>query len=120
MTQALPVEGIRVIEYSHFLAGPYVGRRLAFLGAKVIKVERPGTGDTGRQHAQVLDDQQSGYFLQLNMGKQGVSLNMKDPRDKAFMDRLCDAADIFIENYRLGALDKLSLATPNCRHATPN
>lgn len=109
MTQALPLSGIRVIDYSHFLAGPYVGRCLAALGAEVIKVERPGSGDAGRQHAHVLDEQSSGYFLQLNMGKQGVSVNMKDPRGKAFMQKLCDSADVFIENYRPGALDKLGL-----------
>jgi len=109
MTQAPPLAGIRVVDYSHFLAGPYVGRCLAALGAEVIKVERPGGGDAGRQHAWVLDDRQSGYYLQLNMGKQGVSVNMKDPRGKDFMQRLCDSADVFIENYRPGALDKLGL-----------
>jgi len=108
-TQALPLAGLRVIDYSHFLAGPYVGRCLAALGAEVIKVERPGTGDAGRQHSHIIDDQQSGYFLQLNMGKQGVSVNMRDPRGKDFMHRLCDSADVFIENYRPGALDKLGL-----------
>jgi crotonobetainyl-CoA:carnitine CoA-transferase CaiB-like acyl-CoA transferase len=109
MSQPLPLAGIRVIDYSHFLAGPYVGRCLAALGAEVIKVERPGSGDAGRQHAHVLDDQTSGYFLQLNMGKQGVSVNMRDARGKAFMRKLCDSADVFIENYRPGALDKLGL-----------
>ncbi|OXJ07570.1 MULTISPECIES: CaiB/BaiF CoA transferase family protein [Burkholderia] len=109
MKQARPLEGIRVVDYSHFLAGPYVGRCLAALGAEVIKVERPGSGDAGRQHATVLDDRSSGYFLQLNMGKRGVSVNMKDPRGKAFMERLCDSADVFVENYRPGALDKLGL-----------
>ena len=59
----------------------------------------------------MLDDRSSGYFLQLNMGKRGVSVNMKDPRGKAFMERLCDSADVFVENYRPGALDKPSLAT---------
>lgn len=107
--QARPLEGFRVVDYSHFLAGPYVGRCLAALGAEVIKVERPGSGDAGRQHATILDDQQSAYFLQLNMGKRGVSVDMKDPRGKAFMQRLCDSADVFIENYRPGALDKLGL-----------
>ena len=107
--QPLPLAGIRVIDYSHFLAGPYVGRCLAALGAEVIKVERPGSGDAGRQHAHVLDDQQSGYFLQLNMGKQGVSVNMRDPRGQEFMRKLCDSADVFIENYRPGALDRLGL-----------
>lgn len=109
MTQPLPLAGIRVVDYSHFLAGPYVGRCLAALGAEVIKVERPGSGDAGRRHAWILDDGQSGYFLQLNMGKQGVSVDMKDPRGKDFMHRLCDSADVFIENYRPGALDRLGL-----------
>lgn len=67
--QARPLEGIRVIDYSHFLAGPYVGRCLAGLGAEVIKVERPGSGDAGRQHATVLDDKQSGYFLAAQHGQ---------------------------------------------------
>ena len=109
MNQPLPLAGIRVVDYSHFLAGPYVGRCLAALGAEVIKVERPGSGDAGRQHAWILDDRQSGYYLQLNMGKQGVSVNMKDPRGKDFMHRLCDSADVFVENYRPGALDRLGL-----------
>lgn len=119
MNQPLPLKGIRVIDYSHFLAGPYVGRCLAALGAEVIKVERPGSGDAGRQHAFILDDQQSGYFLQLNMGKQGVSVNMKDPRGKAFMHRLCDSADVFIENYRPGALDKLGLGYKELSERNP-
>jgi crotonobetainyl-CoA:carnitine CoA-transferase CaiB-like acyl-CoA transferase len=109
MSRALPLAGIRVVDYSHFLAGPYVGRCLAALGAEVIKVERPGSGDAGRQHAFILDEQQSGYYLQLNMGKQGVSVDVKVPRGRDFMQRLCDSADVFIENYRPGALDKLGL-----------
>jgi crotonobetainyl-CoA:carnitine CoA-transferase CaiB-like acyl-CoA transferase len=119
MTQALPLAGIRVVDYSHFLAGPYVGRCLAALGAEVIKVERPGSGDAGRQHGWVLDEQQSGYYLQLNMGKQGVSVNMKDPRGKEFMQRLCDSADVFIENYRPGALDKLGLGHAELSRRNP-
>jgi crotonobetainyl-CoA:carnitine CoA-transferase CaiB-like acyl-CoA transferase len=109
--QALPLAGIRVIDYSHFLAGPYVGRCLAALGAEVIKVERPTTGDAGRQHAWMVGDtgQHSGYFLQLNMGKKGVCVNIKDPRGKALLQKLTDSADVFVENYRPGALDKLGL-----------
>lgn len=109
--QPLPLTGIRVIDYSHFLAGPYVGRCLAALGAEVIKVERPVTGDAGRQHAWFLgeDNEYSGYFLQLNMGKQGICVNIKDPRGKRMLQQLIDSADVFVENYRPGALDKLGL-----------
>ena len=80
--QARPLEGIRVVDYSHFLAGPYVGRCLAALGAEVIKVERPGAGDAGRHHPYAIGGR-SGYFLQLNMGKKGLSVNTKDPRGRA-------------------------------------
>jgi crotonobetainyl-CoA:carnitine CoA-transferase CaiB-like acyl-CoA transferase len=119
--QPLPLAGIRVIDYSHFLAGPYVGRCLAALGAEVIKVERPGSGDAGRQHAWFVgeNDAYSGYFLQLNMGKQGVSVNMKDPRGKALIHKLVDSADVFIENYRPGALDKLGLGYEELSQRNP-
>lgn len=106
--QALPLAGIRVVDYSHFLAGPYVGRCLAALGAEVIKVERPGTGDAGRQHAWFVGDR-SGYFLQQNMGKKGLCVNTKDPRGNELMQKLVDSADVFVENYRPGALTKLGL-----------
>ena len=107
-SQPLPLQGIRVIDYSHFLAGPYMGRCLAALGAEVIKVERPTSGDAGRAHAFMVDGQ-SGYFLQQNMGKQGLCINLKDPRGLALMHKLTDTADVFLENYRPGALDKLGL-----------
>jgi crotonobetainyl-CoA:carnitine CoA-transferase CaiB-like acyl-CoA transferase len=98
-----------------------VGRCLAALGAEVIKVERPGTGDAGRQHAWFVgeDDAYSGYFLQLNMGKQGLSVNTKDPRGKALIQRLVDGADVFIENYRPGALDKLGLGYAELSQRNP-
>ena len=108
---------MRVVDYSHFLAGPYVGRCLAALGAEVIKVERPKTGDAGRQHAYFIG-KQSGYFLQQNMGKKGLCVDMKDPRGRDLMHKLVATADVFVENYRPGALAKMGfgyqeLATTN-------
>ena len=116
--KTLPLAGIRVIDYSHFLAGPYVGRCLAALGAEVIKVERPGSGDAGRQHAWFVGDH-SGYFLQQNMGKKGLSVNTKDPRGRALMKKLVDSADVFVENYRPGALDKLGLGYAELAETNP-
>jgi crotonobetainyl-CoA:carnitine CoA-transferase CaiB-like acyl-CoA transferase len=106
--QNLPLSGIRVIDYSHFLAGPFMGRCMAALGAEVIKVERPKAGDPGRAHP-YFKDGQSGYFLQQNMGKQGLCIDLRDKRGLELMQKLADTADVFIENYRPGALDRLGL-----------
>lgn len=105
---ARPLAGIRVVDYSHFLAGPYLSRCLGALGADVIKVERPAQGDPGRSHAYQVGAH-SGYFLQQNMDKRGLCVNLKDPRGLELMHRLTDSADVFVENYRPGALDKLGL-----------
>src|SRR5690348_4597110 len=93
--QDLPLKGIRVIDYSHFLAGPFMGRCLAAMGAEVIKVERPKQGDAGRAHG-YFKDGQSGYFLQQNMGKQGLCIDLRDSRGLDMMMKLIDTADVFI------------------------
>ena len=116
--QSLPLKGIRVIDYSHFLAGPYMGRCLAALGAEVIKVERPTMGDAGRAHPFFVNGQ-SGYFLQQNMGKQGLCINLKDPRGLEMMHKLTDTADVFLENYRPGALDRLGLGYAELSRRNP-
>ena len=103
-----PLRGIRVIDYSHFLAGPFLSRCLAAMGAEVVKVERPTAGDGGRAHPYFIDGH-SGYFLQQNMGKRGLCVNVRDPRGLELMHRLVDGADVFVENYRPGALDRLGL-----------
>ena len=107
-TQPLPLAGLRVVDYTHFLAGPYLSRCLAGMGAEVIKVERPPLGDAGRHHPYFVDGQ-SGYFLQQNMGKQGLCVNLKDPRGLRLVHELVRTADVFVENYRPGALHKLGL-----------
>lgn len=108
ITQPLPLAGVRVVDYTHFLAGPALSRCLAGLGAEVIKVERPKAGDAGRAHA-IFVNGQSGYFLQQNMGKSGLCLNLKDARGLALMHKLVASADVFVENYRPGSLEKLGL-----------
>jgi crotonobetainyl-CoA:carnitine CoA-transferase CaiB-like acyl-CoA transferase len=107
-TQNLPLAGIRVIDYSHFLAGPHMSRCLSAMGADVIKVERPNAGDAGRASPTIVGGQ-SGYFMQQNMGKQGLCINLRDPRGLEMMHKLTDSADVFVENYRPGALNKLGL-----------
>ena len=104
----LPLAGIRVIDYSHFIAGPYMSRCLAAFGADVIKVERPTSGEAGRTHPYVVDGY-SGYFFQQNMGKRGLCVDLKDARGLELMQKLVVSADVFIENYRPGTLEKLGL-----------
>jgi crotonobetainyl-CoA:carnitine CoA-transferase CaiB-like acyl-CoA transferase len=108
MSQPLPLTGIKVIDYSHFLAGPFMSRCLAAMGADVIKVERPKEGDPGRAHS-MLKEGQSGYYLQQNMGKQGLCVDLKDPRGLEMLHKLVATADVFVENYRPGALNRLGL-----------
>jgi crotonobetainyl-CoA:carnitine CoA-transferase CaiB-like acyl-CoA transferase len=116
--QPLPLEGFRVIDYSHFLAGPYLSRCLAAMGAEVIKVERPKAGDPGRAHPYFRGGQ-SGYFLQQNMGKQGLCVDMKDARGAELLQKLVDTADVFVENYRPGALAKLGLGYKELSQRNP-
>jgi crotonobetainyl-CoA:carnitine CoA-transferase CaiB-like acyl-CoA transferase len=117
-TQPLPLAGIRVVDYTHFLAGPYLSRCLAGLGAEVIKVERPKAGDAGRHHPYFTNGQ-SGYFLQQNMGKQGLCVNLKDARGLKLLHELVRTADVFVENYRPGALDKLGLGYKEISQLNP-
>ena len=113
-----PLRGIRVIDYSHFLAGPYLSRCLAAMGAEVIKVERPTRGDAGRAHPYFIGGH-SGYFLQQNMGKRGLCVNVRDPRGLELMHRLVDGADVFVENYRPGALERLGLGYASLAERNP-
>lgn len=116
--QPLPLTGIRVIDYTHFLAGPHLSLCLAGMGAEVIKVERPKAGDAGRAHP-IFVDGQSGYFLQQNMGKQGLCVNIKDPRGLDLLHKLVASADVFVENYRPGSLDKLGLGYAELARINP-
>ena len=116
--QPPPLAGIRVVDYTHFLAGPYLSRCLAGLGAEVIKVERPTAGDAGRHHPYFINGQ-SGYFLQQNMGKKGLCVNLKDARGLKLLHELVRTADVFVENYRPGALDKLGLGFKQLSQLNP-
>lgn len=118
MTQPLPLTGIRVVDYSHFLAGPFMSRALAAMGAEVIKVERPTLGDAGRRHPHFVGDH-SGYFMQQNMGKKGLCVDLRKPEGKELLLRLVDSAAVFVENYRPGALRKLGLGYEDLSKRNP-
>lgn len=100
----LPLAGIRVVELTHMVMGPAVGAVLAGLGADVVKIEPPG-GDSTRR----LLGSGAGYFPMYNRDKRSICLNLKDPRGLALARELIVRADIMIENFRAGAVEKLGL-----------
>jgi CoA:oxalate CoA-transferase len=101
-----PFNGVTVVDLTRVLAGPYCTMILADLGARVIKVERPGTGDDARAIGPFLDGR-SAYFASLNRGKQAIALDLRDAGDRRIFERLLDRADVLVENFRPGTLAAL-------------
>lgn len=101
-----PLAGITILDLTHVLAGPFCTTQLGDLGAHVIKVERPGTGDDTRAFPPFVDGQ-SAYFAGLNHGKQSIALDLKAEADREIFDRLLARADVIVENYRPGTMEKL-------------
>jgi crotonobetainyl-CoA:carnitine CoA-transferase CaiB-like acyl-CoA transferase len=113
------LEGIRVVELAHIMAGPVAGLMLADLGADVIKVEKlPGGDDTRRMAPPMLGDQSAAYLM-MNRNKRGVALDLKTERGQAILRKLLGTADVLIENYRLGTLDRLGFGYEACRALNP-
>ena len=98
------LDSIRVLELGHIVAGPTAGLVLAALGADVIKVERPGSGDQAR-----FSRGNQGYFLAFNGGKRSITLDLKDPRGREAFERLLRTADVLIDNYGPGVLERMGL-----------
>ncbi len=101
-----PLHDITVIDLSRVLAGPYATMVLADLGARVIKVERPGGGDDARAYGPFINGQ-SAYFASINRGKQSIALDLKAPDDRAIFEALLDRADVLLDNYRPGVMARL-------------
>ncbi|MCP4039594.1 MAG: CoA transferase [bacterium] len=106
MSPAGPLAGVTVLDLTRVLAGPYCTMMLADLGARVIKVERPGSGDDARAIGPFIGGE-SAYFVSLNRGKQSIALDLKDEGDRRIFEALVERADVLIENYRPGAMDRL-------------
>jgi CoA:oxalate CoA-transferase len=105
---SLPLEGVRVIELAQIYAGPYCGLQLAQFGAEVIKIEPPGEGEFLRMRPPFTRGANSN-FLMLNPGKRSVAVNLKTPRGRELVNLLLDSADVLVENYAAGALERLGL-----------
>jgi CoA:oxalate CoA-transferase len=112
------LEGIKVIDLSRNLAAPFATMILSDLGAEVIKVERPGTGDDTRGYGPIINGK-SGYFISVNRGKKSVELNLKDPEDKEKLAKLLKDADVMVDNFRPGVLDRLGITEEWIRSINP-
>ena len=102
-----PLEGIRILDLTRVLSGPYCTMLLGDLGAEVIKVERPGEGDDTRSFAPPFQGDQAAYFLSINRNKKSITLDMKSEQGKEILWRLLDLSDVLVENFRPGAMERL-------------
>jgi len=105
---ASPLNGIKVLDLTRVLAGPYATMLLGDLGAEVIKIEQPGTGDESRNFGPFKNGF-SLYFMSVNRGKRSVTLNLKTERGRAIFKQLLDQTDMLVENFRPGTMEKLGL-----------
>ncbi|MBF0407047.1 MAG: CoA transferase [Candidatus Riflebacteria bacterium] len=103
-----PLNGIRVIDLTRVLAGPYCTMMLADLGAEIIKIERPETGDDSRAFGPFLNGH-SAYFMSINRGKKSMTLNLKNPEAKKIFMQLVEKADVVVENFKPGVMKKLGI-----------
>jgi len=123
---AAPLDGIRVLDLSRILAGPFCGQNLADLGAEVIKVERPGAGDDTRSWGPPFlrdsaenDTADAAYFAAANRGKRSVTINLAAPEGQAIVRELVAQCDVLIENYRVGQLTRYGLDAPTLLALNP-
>jgi crotonobetainyl-CoA:carnitine CoA-transferase CaiB-like acyl-CoA transferase len=121
-----PLAGIKVIDLSRVLAGPWAAQSLADLGAHVIKVERPGKGDDSRafgppwlKDSGGADTREAGYFLCANRGKESVTVDIAKPQGAAIVRALAERADVLIENYKVGDLARYGLGYEDLRSLNP-
>jgi crotonobetainyl-CoA:carnitine CoA-transferase CaiB-like acyl-CoA transferase len=114
-----PLHGITVIDFSRVLAGPYCSMCLGDMGANVIKIERPDGGDDTRRFGPPFLDGQSTYFMSINRNKRSIALDLKHADSKAIINRLLASADIVLENFRPGTMDKLGYGKTECWSINP-
>ena len=114
-----PLEGIKVLELGHIMAGPVCGRMLADMGADVVKVERVPNGDPSRSFVPPEIDGESAAFMMLNRNKRGIAVDIKRPEGVTLVRRLIRRADVVIENYRTGTLDQLGIGYDSVKSGNP-
>jgi len=113
------LEGIRVLDLSRALAGPYCTMMLGDMGAEIIKLEMPGTGDEARHYGPPFQEGESSYFLSVNRNKLSITLNLKDSRGKEIFRELAKKSDVLVENFRPGTMEELGLGYDSLKDLNP-
>ena len=121
-----PLSHVKVLDLSRILAAPWAGQILADLGAEVIKVERPGVGDDTRawgppflKGADGKDTREAGYYLAVNRGKRSITVSLDKPEGQRIVRELALKADIVLENYKAGTLERYGLDAVSLRKLNP-
>lgn len=114
-----PLEGIKIIDFTHVQAGPACTQMLAWFGADVIKVERPGSGDVTRSQLRHVEDADALYFTMLNSNKRSLTLNTKTPQGKEVLTKLIKESDVLVENFGPGALDRMGFGWERIHEINP-
>ena len=113
------LEGVKILDFTHVQSGPTCTQLLAWFGADVIKVERPGVGDATRGQLRDIPDVDSLYFTMLNHNKRSVTLNSKSERGKVILTRLIEECDVMVENFAPGALDRMGFPWEQIQEINP-
>jgi len=111
--------GVRILDFTHVQSGPTCTQLLAFMGADVIKVERPGSGDITRGQLRDVKGADSLYFTMLNGSKRSITIDSKHPKGKEILDRLVQQCDVLVENFAPGALDRMGLTFDHIHKLNP-
>jgi formyl-CoA transferase len=113
------LEGVRILDFTHVQSGPTCTQLLAWLGADVIKVERPGEGDITRGQLRDIPEADSLYFTMLNHNKRSITVDAKNPKGKAVLEALVKHCDVLVENFAPGALDRMGLTWERIQTLNP-
>ena len=114
-----PLEGIKIIDFTHVQAGPACTQLLAWFGADVIKVERPGAGDVTRSQLRDIPGVDALYFTMLNSNKRSLTLDTKKPEGKEILTKLIKESDVLVENFGPGALDRMGFTWEHIKELNP-
>ena len=113
------LDGVRILDFTHVQSGPTCTQLLAYMGADVIKVERPGVGDITRGQLRDVKGADSLYFTMLNGSKRSITINSKHPKGREVLDRLVKQCDVLVENFAPGALDRMGLTWEHIHKLNP-